>query len=128
MLWVEFKNITNTDDDRRWPRRICIAPREYAWPLTSAITKYFVQEVRMISGVICFTVDVKSDRFTNEQYMRRFQETGMKQDKFVMFNDNCTGAIIHIKDRRLEYDFAKDSTAKYRFYNELSLASVMENI
>jgi hypothetical protein len=128
MLWVEFKNITNTDDNRRWPRRICIAPREYAWPLTSAITKYFVQEVRMISDVICFTVDVKSDRFTNEQYMRRFQETGMKQDKFVMFNDNCTGAIIHIKDRRLEYDFAKDSTAKYRFYNELSLVSVMENI
>ena len=128
MLWVEFKNINSTNDQYRWPRRICIAPREYAWPLTSAITKYFVQEVRMISGVICFTVDVKSDRFTHEQYVQRFHEAGMKQDKFVMLNDNCTGAIIHIKDRRLEYDFVKDSTAKYRFYNELSLASVMENI
>lgn len=128
MLWVEFKNITNTDDNRRWPRRICLAPREYAWPLTSAITKYFVQDVRMVSGVICLTVDVKSDRFTNEQYVQRFQEKGVKQDKFVIFNDNCTGAIIHMKDRRLEYDFAKDSTARCRFYNELALASVMENI
>lgn len=128
MLWVEFKNITNIDNNTRWPRRICVAPREYAWPLSTAITKYFVQDVRMFNGVICLTVDVESDRFTHEQYTQRFQEKGVKQDKFVIFNDNCTGAIIHMKDRRLEYDFAKDSTARCRFYNELALASVMENI
>lgn len=128
MLWVEFKNINSTDDQKRWPRRICLAPKEYAWPLSTAITKYFVQDVRMISGVICLTVDVKSDRFTNEQYVQRFSEQNMKQDKFVIFDGNCTGAIIHMKDRRLEYDFAKDSTAKCRFYNELAFASAVENI
>jgi hypothetical protein len=128
MLWVEFKNITTADDQKRWPRRICLAPKEYAWLLTSAITKYFVQDVRMISGVICLTVDVKSDRFTHEQYVQRFSEQNMKQDKFVIFDGNCTGAIIHMKDRRLEYDFAKDSTARYRFYNELAFASAVENI
>lgn len=128
MLWVEFKNITNMDDNRRWPRRICLAPREYAWPLTSAITKYFVQDVRMISGVICLTVDVKSDCFTNEQYVLKFSEMNMKQDKFVIFDNTCSGAIIHMKDRRLEYDFATDSTARYRFYNELAFASAIENI
>lgn len=128
MLWVEFKNITNIDNNTRWPRRICVAPREYAWPLSTAITKYFVQDVCMFGRVICLTVDVNSDRFTHEQYTQRFQDLGMKQDKFVMLEDNCTGAIIHMKGRKLEYDFAKDSTARYRFYNELSLASVMENI
>ena len=128
MLWVEFKNINSTDDQKRWPRRICLAPKEYAWPLSTAITKYFVQDVRMISGVICLTVDVKSDRFTNEQYVQRFSEQNMKQDKFVIFDGNCTGAIIHMKDRRLEYDFMTDSTAKCRFYNELAFASAVENI